>query len=240
MRRAATPFEDEALHWKSWKRPCHRAVVSESLRMCRLAISFRRNDPSTIVAPYHGNIRRQPVRTYTLGFEDPAYDEAPAARAVARHLRTDHYTKLYSAHDAQDVIPKLHGFTGNRSPIHRRFRPILSAPREGRSYVAMSGDGGDQLFGGYNRYLGLAGVWTSLDDQPVNARYRRRECARGNSRQACGMGWPALPGGRLRSVLAVRFSEVLGVMGQVTDTDGLLGGFLDEWWGEGSAGSGTC
>jgi asparagine synthase (glutamine-hydrolysing) len=96
------------------------------------------------------------VHTFSIGFDDPRYDESPYAAAVARHLGTTHESFIIHP-EAADDLPKLAAVFGepfaDSSALAVHY---LSRQTRQRVKVALSGDGGDELFGGYDRYRALA------------------------------------------------------------------------------------
>jgi asparagine synthase (glutamine-hydrolysing) len=140
-------------------------------------------DSSCIVALMQAQSANQ-VKTFTAGFEEAGFDESPHAKAVAQHLGTDHNEFFVSAKQAQEVIAELPAMydepfaDSSQIPTHL----VCKAARQ-QVTVALSGDAGDELFGGYNRYFWGPRIWSRLAWMPYPAR------------QALGAAIKALPTG---------------------------------------------
>ena len=119
-------------------------------------------DSSTIVALMHEHSSR-PVQTFTVGFDEAGFDESPHALAVARHIGTDHHEIRVTSDDVQAVIPLLPRLYDEPFADSSQIPTYLvcKAARQNVT-VALSGDAGDELFGGYNRYFWAANIWNKI------------------------------------------------------------------------------
>ncbi|MDB4678628.1 asparagine synthase C-terminal domain-containing protein, partial [bacterium] len=110
-------------------------------------------DSSLIAASMQENSSRA-IRTFTIGFNDPSFDESPRAKQVAEFLGTEHTEHRFSSNEAMHLVPSLASHYDEPFADASQL-PTLLLSRITREHVtvALSGDGGDELFGGYNRHL---------------------------------------------------------------------------------------
>lgn len=153
-------------------------------------------DSSLIVSLMQAQNSRR-VKTFTIGFNEAGYNEAEYAAAVAQHLGTEH-TELYvSSQDALDVIPKLPSLYCEPFADSSQIPTFLVAKlAQQHVTVSLSGDGGDELFCGYNRYIYTDKVWRGLSLLPTAVR--------------------KVIGDSITGISASSWNKVFGVLNQIT------------------------
>jgi asparagine synthase (glutamine-hydrolysing) len=190
-------------------------------------------DSSTVVALMQAQ-STTPVRTFTIGMPDAAYDEAQYAKAVAMHLGTEH-TELYATPDeARAVIPRLPQLYDEPFADSSQIPTFLVSQVARRHVtVSLSGDGGDELFAGYNRYFWAERIWRKVEWMPEPVRKAAGYAittvpAQGWDRVHAGLG--ALVPRRLRvAQLGDKLHKLAERMHSVRDVDDLYRSLVSEW-----------
>ncbi|WP_026524658.1 asparagine synthase (glutamine-hydrolyzing) [Butyrivibrio sp. MB2005] len=128
-------------------------------------------DSSTVVSLMQ-EVAEGKVKTFTIGMEDPKYNEAEVAKEIAKHLGTEH-TELYITEaDAKAVIPKLPSIYGEPFADSSQIPTYLvSKMTRDHVTVSLSGDGGDELFCGYRSYESVQRIWNKMKNIPGGMRY---------------------------------------------------------------------
>jgi asparagine synthase (glutamine-hydrolysing) len=152
-------------------------------------------DSATVVAAMQA-ARRGQARSFCIGFPDAGYDESPHAAEVARHLGADHTTLMVSEPECLDLLPRLAQVYDEPFADASQI-PTVALCRLTRAHVtvSLSGDGGDELFGGYDRYARAASSWRRLERRPRAT----RALAGAAASSLAGRDWR--PARRLRRLL---------------------------------------
>lgn len=186
------------------------------------------------------------VRTFTIGFTERAYDEATAARRIAAHLGTEH-TELYASQaDALAVIPLLPAMYDEPFADSSQIPTYLVSQLARRHVtVSLSGDGGDELFGGYNRHLWAARIWrrAARVPRPIRSAVARLvtsvppatwdKLVHAMPLHRLNMVAPRLPGEKVHKLAQLLGSRsaadaYLGLISQWSPADVVIGGSPDE------------
>ncbi|MCP1750203.1 asparagine synthase (glutamine-hydrolyzing) [Bradyrhizobium elkanii] len=185
-------------------------------------------DSSTVVALMKAaNVG--PVKTFSIGFEQKAFNEAPHAAAIARHLGTDHTELIVTSQEALEVVPKLSEIFDEPFADSSQIPTYLvSAMTRKHVTVALSGDGGDELFSGYNRYQLTRRSWRMLSLVPTPVRKAVAAGLTSVSSERWNAlfdylpehSYPRLPGDKIH-----KFANVLGL----NDADELYRKLISHW-----------
>ncbi|MDB6063912.1 MAG: asparagine synthase, glutamine-hydrolyzing [Pedosphaera sp.] len=133
-------------------------------------------DSSLVVALMQAQSRR-PIKTFSIGFHQENFNEAPFAKAVARHLGTDHTESYVHDRDLQHVISQLPCIYDEPLADPSQIPTVLLCRLAGANVkVSLSGDAGDELFGGYDHYRKAQRIWRAIVRIPEPLRKRLARC----------------------------------------------------------------
>ena len=168
---ASSQIGDEVEAIKLLDSVLRKSVEQQSVADVPLGAFLSGGVDSSLITALMQDQSSRPIQTFTVGFDETAFDESPYALAVAKHLRTDHHKLRVTSKDALNIIPSLPELYdepfADSSQIPTYF--ICQAARQ-KVTVALSGDGGDELFGGYNRYFWGRRIWNKFAWLPSGPR----------------------------------------------------------------------
>jgi asparagine synthase (glutamine-hydrolysing) len=156
------------------------------------------------------------IKTFTIGFDVPEFDESPHAAAVAQHLGTDHHCRILKVDDAKRLLPRWGSLYdepfGDESGVPTLLVSQVAAEQV---KVVLSADGGDELFSGYNGYTTTLDQWGRVQGLPMGLRRLAAGAIQGIGMARvddwlAGRGWPADIDERLRRRFTRRLSAIGG------------------------------
>lgn len=223
------PIDDEQEALRALEETLARAICGQALADVPVGAFLSGGIDSSIVVALYQKYSSNPVKTFTMGFEQAGFNEAEHARSVSAHLGTCHHERYVSVEDARHVIPSLPTMydepfaDSSQIPTH-----LVSRFAREHVTVALSGDGGDELFAGYHRHFAAPRLWRRLQRVPRPF----RSLASMTLGRVPGASWDfaaqllrreAQPhfGSKLRKAFAVG--------GSACSFDDVYDGFMDEW-----------
>ncbi len=226
---ALDPLEDEQEAIDRLEHALGASIKGQSVADVPVGAFLSGGVDSSIVVSLYQKYSPNAVRTFSMGFEEASLNEAEHAKAVARQLGTIHNERYVTVSEVQQVIPLLPSMydepLGDASQIPTHL--VSRFAREDVK-VALSGDGGDELFAGYNRYLAAPRIWSKM--QLVPAAIRRavgeplgRVPAAAWTR-ALGLFGP--PG---KAGFGTKVQKAFRVVAGARSMEHVYGSFLDEW-----------
>jgi asparagine synthase (glutamine-hydrolysing) len=122
---------------------------------------------SSLVAAVMQTVSDKPISTFTVGFTEKEFDEGPYARAIAKHIGSDHHEYIISANDGLALIKDIPRYWDEPFADSSQIPSLLVAKMARQEVtVCLTGDGGDELFCGYNRYFASANLFPKLQQLP--------------------------------------------------------------------------
>lgn len=126
---------------------------------------------SSLITSIASKVYGKNLKTFSIGFNNPDYDESGYALKIANYLGTDHYSKIMSLQDASNIFKKLPTIYGEPYSDSSQVPTVLLCDFSSiKIKVALTGDGGDELFGGYERYSLVPKIWKYINLIPIPIR----------------------------------------------------------------------
>jgi asparagine synthase (glutamine-hydrolysing) len=174
-------------------------------------------DSALVVAAMQavGSVQGGPTRTFSMGFDDPAYDEAPQAMAIAQHLGTQHTQWRMNGADALAMLNQIPDILDEPMADASIFpTTFLSLHAQSHVGVVLTGDGGDEAFGGYMRYRQAQGWLGQLQRLPWGLRYGLAQCLQHTPNRIWDRLGQLLPQAKMPTQFAIKVNKLAGWLKQ--------------------------
>jgi asparagine synthase (glutamine-hydrolysing) len=170
--------EDQS-HVRTMHAVLQEVVASQMISDVPLGSFLSGGIDSSLVTALMTTVADRPVKTFTIGFAEAGYDESAHAERIAEHLGTEHTTYRLTEADALEVIPHLARIYAEPFADSSQIPTVLLCQKARQAVtVALTGDGGDEIFGGYNRHVMGPKLWSKLSRMPGILRRGARPAAR--------------------------------------------------------------
>lgn len=187
---------------------------------------------SSLVTALAAHCSSSPVKSYSIGFAESGYDEAPMARRVARHLGTDHHERYVTANEVLEIIPDLpHIFDEPLGDSSQLPTTIVSRFAREDVTVALTGDGGDEIFAGYRRHVALPAFWAKFGLLPLGMRGALSTLGAAIPPEMWNRLATVRSGGAAAPFLGHKVRRSLRIAGSSARFSQFASSFLDEWDG---------
>ena len=228
----ADPIADEAEALLALEQGLDAAIDGQSVADVPVGAFLSGGIDSSAVTAFYQQRSNAPVRTYTIGFEEAGYNEADDARAVAAHLGTVHHEQVVTAAEARDVIPLLPIIYDEPFADSSQIPTFIVSRFARRDVtVALTGDGGDEMFAGYNRHVSAPAMWRALRQVPRPLRTAGSAMLARLPSRFWTAAASAMPG-RTAPNVGAKLHKALRTAGHARDFGDIYEDFLDEWANE--------
>ena len=229
----ANPYASEAEALEELEAALTRSVAGQSVADVPVGTFLSGGIDSSTVVGLLQRVSPGRVKTFSIGFEEAEYNEAGHAKAVAQHFGTDHHEQYLRVSQARDVIPLLPAMYDEPFADSSQIPTYLvSKFARGEVTVALSGDGGDELFGGYNRYFAAARFWRQLNRLPGPARKAAGAALAQVPPQVWNRGAGLFSAGRRPGHFGTKVQNALRTMRHAEDLSDVFHVFVDAWAGQ--------
>lgn len=207
----------------------HQAIGDRMISDVPLGAFLSGGVDSSAVAALMQAQSSRPIRTFSIGFQEQSYDESAHAATVAAHLGTNHTALFVTPTEARDLIPQLPNWYDEPFADSSQI-PTLALSQLTRHHVtvALSGDGGDEVFAGYNRYIWAERLWKIMSCLPHGCRNTLSSLSHMLPIHMMNRIGNAVPGQSMPRQIGDKVQKIGGIFA-ATDIDSVYRKFISQW-----------